>query len=109
MKLSRLTLTATVFTAFLVTAGCDVEQVEEGEMPDIDVDADAGQLPDYEVVQTREGEMPDVDVDSTGGNLPEYDVEGPDVDVGTTDVEIEVPTVDIDLPDDEDEDDPGLQ
>ncbi len=79
MKLSRLTLAATMFTAFLVTAGCDVEQVEEGEMPDVDV---------------------------SGGNMPEYDVDGPDVDVGTT--EVEVPTVDVDLPDD-DEDDPELR
>lgn len=79
MKLSRLTLAATIFTAFLATTGCDVEQVEEGEMPDVDV---------------------------SGGNMPEYDVDGPDVDVGTT--EVEVPTVDVDLPDD-DEDDPELR
>lgn len=55
-----------------------------------------------DIDQTEEGELPDVDVDVSEGQLPEYDVEGPDVDVGTvTDtVIIETPTVDIDLPDD---------
>lgn len=85
-----------------MAAGCDVEQTEEGSLPDVDVSADAGQLPEYEVEKVQEGEMPDVDVDVSGGNLPEYDVEGPDVDVGTKTVEVEVPDIDVDLPDDGD-------
>lgn len=52
-----------------------------------------------DVDQTEEGEMPEVSVE--GGNMPEYDVDGPEVTTGTK--EIEVPTVDIDLPDDDDE------
>lgn len=58
----------------LLLAGCDVEQTEEGEMPEVQ-----------------------------GGNLPEYDVDAPDVnvDAGTREVEvpdtIEVPTLDVDV------------
>ncbi|MEL1251875.1 hypothetical protein [Aurantiacibacter gilvus] len=51
-----------------------------------------------DVDQTEEGEMPEVDVE--GGNLPEYDVEGPEVDVDTEEVTVDVPTVDVDMPDD---------
>lgn len=51
-----------------------------------------------EVDQTQEGEMPEVDV--KGGQAPRYDVEGPDVDVGTKKKEVTVPTVDVDAPED---------
>lgn len=53
----------------LLIAGCEVEQTEEGELPNVDVE---------------------------GGNLPEYDVDAPDVDVGTRETEVEVPEVDVD-------------
>lgn len=49
--------------------GCDVEQTEEGDMPE---------------------------VTATGGNLPEYDVDAADVDVGTKTETVEVPTIDVD-------------
>jgi hypothetical protein len=49
-----------------------------------------------DVDQTQEGEMPDVDVEE--GQLPEFEVDGPDVDVGTDTVQVEVPTVDVDVP-----------
>ena len=53
-----------------------------------------------DVDQTEEGEMPEVSVE--GGNMPEYDVDGPKVETGTK--EIEVPTIeDVELPDDDDE------
>ena len=55
-----------------------------------------------DVDQTQEGELPDVDVNTTGGQLPEYNVEGPEVSVGTENQVVEVPTVDVDLPDDAD-------
>ena len=48
--------------------GCDVEQTEEGQMPDVQVE---------------------------GGNLPEYDVDGPDVDVSSRPAEVTVPDIDI--------------
>lgn len=57
-----------------------------------------------EVEQTDEGDLPDVDVQVEGGDLPEADVETGDVDVGTeTDTLIlESPTVDVEMPDEED-------
>jgi hypothetical protein len=93
-------LVAAIMALFLVV-GCDVQQEEEGELPDIDVDANVeeGQLPEYEIEQTQEGEMPDVDVDvdSDPGQLPEYDVEVPDVDVGMEEKEVTVPDVDVEM------------
>jgi hypothetical protein len=50
-----------------------------------------------DVDQTEEGEMPEVNVE--GGNMPEYDVETADVDVGTEEKTIEVPTIDVEVPD----------
>ncbi|HUO84813.1 MAG TPA: hypothetical protein VM534_06825 [Thermoanaerobaculia bacterium] len=43
-----------------------------------------------EVEQTEEGEMPNIEVE--GGKLPEYDVDVPDVDIGTQTTTVEVPT-----------------
>lgn len=51
-----------------------------------------------DVDQTKEGEMPDVDVQASGGQLPEFNVEGPEVKVGSEEKTIEVPTVDVDAP-----------
>ena len=48
------------------------------------------------VRQTQEGEMPDVKVESEGGQLPKYDVDAPDVDVTTKETEVTVPT-DVDV------------
>ncbi|MEO6255943.1 MAG: hypothetical protein ABIO69_03965 [Sphingomicrobium sp.] len=50
------------------------------------------------VDQTKKGEMPDVDVNATGGQLPEYNVQGPTVNVGTENKTVEVPTVDVTPP-----------
>lgn len=50
-----------------------------------------------DVDQTQEGDLPEVEV--TGGQLPEYDVETADVDVGTEEKTVEVPDVDITMPD----------
>lgn len=55
-----------------------------------------------DVDQTKEGEMPDVDVNASGGQLPEYNVEGPDVDVGMENKTVQVPTVDVDAGDADD-------
>jgi len=65
----RNTLTALVAgAAALSLSACDVEQTEEGEMPEVDV---------------------------KGGNMPEYDVDTPDVDVRTEERTVEVPVVDV--------------
>jgi hypothetical protein len=53
-----------------------------------------------DVDQTKEGKMPDVDVNATGGQLPEFNVTGPEVNVGTENVTVQVPTVDVDVPKD---------
>lgn len=55
-----------------------------------------------DIDQTEEGALPDVDVDVEAGALPEYDVDVADVDVGTTldTVVVERPTVDVRMPDD---------
>lgn len=55
-----------------------------------------------DVDQTQEGNLPDVDVNATGGALPEFEVEGPQVNVGTENRVVEVPTVDVDAPEDAD-------
>ena len=52
------------------------------------------------VDQTQEGELPDVDVNASGGQMPEFDVDGPEVNVGTENRTVEVPTIDVDVPDD---------
>jgi len=51
-----------------------------------------------DVDQTKEAELPDVDVNASGGQLPEFNVEGPTVEVGTENKTVEVPTVDVDVP-----------
>lgn len=50
------------------------------------------------VRQTEEGELPDVDVSTEGGNVPEYDVDAADVDVSTEKREVTVPDVDVNMP-----------
>lgn len=55
-----------------------------------------------DVDQTKEGNLPDIDVNASGGQLPEFEVEGPEVNVGTENKVIQVPTVDVDAPEDAD-------
>lgn len=50
-----------------------------------------------DVEQTEEGSLPDVDVDVEEGNLPEYDVDAPEVTAGTTEKQVDVPDVDVDV------------
>lgn len=54
------------------------------------------------VDKTQEGELPDVDVTAEGGQVPEYDVETPEVDVNTETVPVAVPDVDVEMPDEPD-------
>ncbi|MBU0669950.1 MAG: hypothetical protein KKE77_10850 [Alphaproteobacteria bacterium] len=48
-----------------------------------------------DVDQTEEGSMPEVNVEE--GNMPEYDVEPVDVQVETGTDTVEVPTLDVDV------------
>ncbi|WP_199797216.1 hypothetical protein [Erythrobacter sp. QSSC1-22B] len=52
-----------------------------------------------DVDQTEEGSMPEVSVEE--GNMPEYDVEPVDVQVETGTSTVEVPTVDVDVTQDD--------
>ncbi|MDP0490872.1 MAG: hypothetical protein Q7Q71_07475 [Verrucomicrobiota bacterium JB023] len=97
---NTVTLSALVAPFFLWS--CDVDKVEEGNMPDVDVNAEEGKMPEVEV--TEEGKLPSVDVDVDGEmEVPKYDVDTPDIDVGTKTKEIEVPTIDVDMPDEDKE------
>ena len=55
------------------------------------------------VEQTEEGKLPDVEVTADGGQLPKYEVETPEVDVDTKTVEVEVPTATVEMPDEPDD------
>lgn len=59
------------------------------------------------VRQTEEGELPDVDVSAEGGKVPEYDVDAADVDVKSEKREVTVPDVDVNMPGEEKTDDSG--
>jgi len=48
------------------------------------------------VNQTKDGALPDVDVSAEGGQVPEFDVDAKEVVVGTTERNVSVPDVDID-------------
>jgi len=110
----------------LLLAGCEAEVQKEGDLPSVDLDADPGQIPKYEVKQTRggelpsvdvdpgempeydveqtqEGELPSVDVDADPGRLPEVEVRGPDIEVGRDTVEVPVPDIDVEMPEEQDQ------
>lgn len=67
---------AILLMATLSLVACDVEQTEEGSLPEVDVE---------------------------GGDMPEYDVDTADVDVGTEEKTVTVPDVDVTMPDDQEE------
>lgn len=77
-------LSAVAAASLLVLSGCKVEQTEEGALPDVEVSAE-------------------------GGNLPKYDVETAEVEVGTKTVEMEVPTADVVMPDEQPDNDSSDQ
>lgn len=73
-------------------AACDVEQTQEGEMPEVSVNAEEGEMPEYDV------DTAEVDVDSQ-----ERQVSVPDIDVQTEEKSVSVPDVDVQMPDDQGE------
>lgn len=111
----RKTFAAIILAGLVTLTGCSVDQTKEARVPDVDVAADAGNVPEYEVRKTEDGEMPSVDVEAKGGQAPEYDVETADVDVSTEketvkvpeprvvveEETVEVPDVDIKMPGDD--------
>jgi hypothetical protein len=104
MKIKMKSLVILSAAALPFIAGCDVDVEDKGKLPEVKVQGDSGQLPEYEMKQTQEGEMPELNVDAEPGRLPEVDVRGPDVDVGVEPVAVPVPDIDVDLPDENDND-----
>ncbi|MCL6250356.1 hypothetical protein M3P36_04740 [Altererythrobacter sp. KTW20L] len=64
----KLITSAAAGIALIGLSACDVEQTEEGEMPEVSVE---------------------------GGNLPEYNVDVPEVVVGTEERTIDVPVIGV--------------
>jgi len=87
---SRILIATAIAASALALSGCEVEQTEEGEMPEVDVEG--GEMPEYDV------DAPDVDV-----RMEEENVEVPEVDVDTEEKTMNVPKIDVD-PQEEDED-----
>ncbi|EDZ44731.1 hypothetical protein [Leisingera daeponensis] len=54
-----------------------------------------------DIDQTQETRLPDVDVNVEGGQLPEFEAEVGDIETGTKDVTVTVPTVDIQSPEED--------
>ena len=48
-----------------------------------------------DIEKKHDGELPSIDIDTEAGMLPDYDIEWADIDVGTTTKIIKVPTVEI--------------
>ena len=80
MNIARQLRFLMVGAAVFLLGACDVDQVDEGELPEVDVEVDEGELPEYDV------DVPDVDVRSD-----------------TDTVVVETPEIDIDLPEDTEE------
>lgn len=80
-----------LFLTFLIA--CDVEKTEEGESPelDVDVEAESGELPEYEV------DWANVNVDTRTKT-----VTVPKLVVVQEEEEVEVPYIDVDMPDQND-------
>lgn len=72
-----------------LVSSCNVKKEEKGELPDVDVDvtADAGELPEYEV------NWADIDVGTTTKM-----VEIPKVIVVMEEEKVEVPVIEVDMP-----------
>lgn len=54
-----------------------------------------------DVEQTEEGALPDVDVTVDGGNLPEFDADVGDIEVGSEEITMDVPTIDLQTPEEQ--------
>lgn len=73
-----------------VLAACDIDQTEEGEMPQVDLSYEEGNMPEYDV------DTADVEV-----GTEEKTVEVPDVDVNMEERQITVPDIDVEMPEDD--------
>jgi len=78
--------------AMLSFTACNVEQTEEGEMPEVDVDVEDGNMPEY-----------DVDWANVNVNTTTRTVEIPKVVVVTEEEQVEVPVINVNMPNEEGE------
>ena len=74
----------------LITMSCDIDKKGKVELPEVEVDVEEGNLPEFDV------DWADVDVSTTTKM-----VEVPKVVVVMEEEEIEVPTIDVDMPNDD--------
>ena len=49
----------------------------------------------FEVDTRGDFELPDIDVDAEGGNIPEMEVRAPEVEIGSEEVDVTVPDIDV--------------
>ncbi|MEL7211342.1 MAG: hypothetical protein AAGK92_01695 [Pseudomonadota bacterium] len=54
-----------------------------------------------DIDQTEEASLPDVEVNVEGGNLPEFEADVGDIETGTEEITMEVPTLDIQSPEED--------
>jgi len=92
MKMKNTTKWLGCAIAAVGLTACDVD-FREGEMPEVDVDAQAAKLPDYDIVKKEDGQLPKVDIDVKGGELPRLEVNPPKITAGLKEVEVKVPKV----------------
>jgi outer membrane murein-binding lipoprotein Lpp len=83
---------AAVAVAVLALSGCEVDKTKSGELPSVDVDvsADAGRLPEYDV------DWASVDIGTTTETITV-----PKVVVVMEEEEVEVPYMDLNMPDEQ--------
>lgn len=74
------------FAVFMI----DVDQTQEAALPDVDINVEGGQLPEF-----------DAEVGSISVGETEVEVEVPDVEITTNTETVTVPTLNIEAPDDE--------
>ena len=73
--------------ALLLQSSCNIEQTEEGELPDVNIEVESGKLPDYDV------DVADINIkkEKKTVTVPKVVME---------EKIVEVPTIDIDMPED---------
>lgn len=78
--------------ALFLFFGCDVEKTEEGEAPELDIEAEAGEMPEYDV------DWANVNVDTRTKT-----VTVPKLVIVQEEEEVEVPYVNVNIPDSEED------
>ncbi|MFA0964482.1 hypothetical protein AB9P05_21930 [Roseivirga sp. BDSF3-8] len=81
-----------IASSFLLFSACDVDKTEEGEAPELEIEAEAGELPEYDV------DWANVEVDTRTKT-----VTVPKLVIVQEEEEVEVPYVDVSMPDGDDD------